>query len=190
MLDGRRFEAVEITEQNAELLQRFFDANPEYFLTTGGAPPRANEAIEEIRDVPPNGFPYSRILILLWRDADGESVAQATLVFDLFAERVLHIGLFIAATSRHGDGTAQACHGAIERVARNQGYQWLRLGVVDGNPRAERFWARCGYAEVRKRHGVEIGVRTQTIRVMLKPLGSATANDYLAQVPRDQPGQP
>ena len=184
-----RFCATEITESNADVLQRFFDVNPKYFLTTGGAPPRSNEAIEELRDVPPNGYPYSRILIVCWADKEGETVAMATLVFDLFAERVLHIGLFIVATARHGDGTAQECHAAIERVARAHGYAWLRLGVVSGNARAERFWERCGYGEIRVREGVEIGKLTQTIRVMLKPLSDKGVADYLTQVPRDQPGQ-
>jgi GNAT superfamily N-acetyltransferase len=185
-----RFRATEITESNAVVLQRFFDANPDYFLTTGGALPRPNEAIEEIRDRPPNGFPYSRILLLCWTDASGETVAMATMVFDLFAERVLHIGLFIVATARHGDGTAQECHAAIERIARERGYAWLRLGVVRGNARAERFWERCGYGETRVREDVEIGKLTQAIRVMLKPLGDKGVADYLTQVPRDQPGQP
>ncbi|MBL8513538.1 MAG: GNAT family N-acetyltransferase [Betaproteobacteria bacterium] len=178
-----RFRAVEITESNVDVLQCFFDENPQYFLATGGAPPRANEAIEEIHDVPPFGYPYSRILILLWQDGDGRAAAQATLVFDLFAERVLHIGLFIAAT-------AQACHASIERVAREHGYQWLRLGVVAGNARAERFWERRGYVQTRVREGVEMGMRTQTVRVMIKPLGTETVAEYLTKVPRDQPGQP
>lgn len=184
-----RFTAFEINESNVDLLQRFFDQNPEYFFTTGGAAPRENEAVEELRDVPPSDFPCSRILILCWADAAGKTVAQATLVFDLFAERVLHIGLFIVATARHGGGTAQECHAAIERVARENGYRWLRLGVVRGNARAERFWERCGYGEVRVREGVEIGKLTHTIRVMLRSLSDQGLTQYLTQVPRDQPGQ-
>ncbi|MBL8519094.1 MAG: GNAT family N-acetyltransferase [Betaproteobacteria bacterium] len=185
-----RLRAIEVTEANADVLQRFFDANPEYFLATGGEPPRPNEALEEVRDVPPNGFPYTRMLILCWVDAAGEAAAMASLTFGLFIPAVLHVGLLIVATARHGDGTARECHDAIEREAREHGYQWLRLGVVQGNARAEAFWARCGYVETRVRDGIPMGRLTQSVRVMVKPLGDAGIEEYLAQVTRDQPGQP
>ncbi len=189
-LGGRALTAIEVTEADAALLQRFFDANPEYFLATGGAPPRPDEAVQEIRDVPPDGFRHDRVMVLCWLDAEGDAAAMATLVFGLFIPTVLHVGLFIVATARHGGGVSQVCHAAIERVARNRGYQWLRLGVVSGNTRAERFWERCGYLQVRVRDGVAIGRLTQTIRAMVKPLGPASIPDYLQQVIRDQPGQP
>ena len=71
---------------------------------------------------------------------------------------------------------------------RRGGARWLRLGVVLGNARAEAFWQRVGYAEVRQRLNVDTGGRLNTIRVMVKPLGlDACFDDYLAMVCRDRP---
>ena len=50
----------------------------------------------------------------------------------------------------------------------------MRLGVVEGNARAERFWERCAFTEVRKRHDIEMGARTNTVRVMARPLDGGT----------------
>ena len=70
------------------------------------------------------------------------------------------------------------------------GAKWLRLGVVAGNTRAERFWEKCGYREVRTREGVRMGERLNTLRVMMKPLGRGSVDEYLQLVPRDQGGSP
>lgn len=185
-----RFRARELTEADAPCLQSFFEANPDYFTVTGGAPPRPDEALQEMRDVPPVGFSYSRMMLVGWLDGRDEMVAMATVVFDLFTEGVFHVGLFIVETRRWGEGIGRECFAALEAGARQAGCRWLRLGVVIGNTRAEDFWHRCGLVELRQRHGVEIGVLKQDLRTMAKPLADAAIADYLALVKRDNPGEP
>ena len=70
------------------------------------------------------------------------------------------------------------------------GAKWLRLGVVRGNTRGERFWESVGYVQTRLRHGVEFGAKTNTLRVMFKPLGAGALEEYLSLVPRDRPEVP
>ena len=62
----------------------------------------------------------------------------------------------------------------------------MRLGVVQGNARAERFWASLGYVAVRQRQGVQMGQRLVTVRNMVKPLAGGRIEEYFALVPRDQ----
>jgi hypothetical protein len=59
---------------------------------------------------------------------------------------------------------------------------------VPGRVRAERFWERQGYVQTRLREGVVMGQRTNTLRVMVKPLGENTVQEYLQRVARDRPG--
>ena len=112
---------------------------------------------------------------------------MANVVSDLLARGVWHIGLFLIATRLHGSGAAQSLYERLERWALDQGAQWLRLGVVQGNTRAERFWDRCGFIEVRKRADVEMGRLVNTLRVMVKPLAAGALAEYLALVARDRP---
>jgi hypothetical protein len=71
-----------------------------------------------------------------------------------------------------------------------QGARWLRLGVVEGSTRAERFWLRCGFAQVRGRGPVTMGRKTNLLRVMAKPLAGGTIDEYLELVERDRPSAP
>lgn len=169
-------------------LQRFFDANPEYFLAVTGAPAGPTEARDEIRDEVPADMSYTSRWLLGWADDEGGLAAIADGVCDLLAPGVWHLGLFIVATARHGSGDAQALYRSIEQWAAANGARWMRLGVVAGNARAERFWAAQGYVETRTRP-VAMGARTNTVRVLHKPLAGGSVAEYLALVPRDRPDE-
>jgi GNAT superfamily N-acetyltransferase len=180
---------MELQIEDIPSLQVFFDANPAYFLAVGGEPAGPNLANEEFHELPPAELSYSRTHYLAFVPSSGgepwRAITQITR--DLMADGVCHIGLFIVATARHGQGDAQALFASIERWALSQGVRWLRLSVVVGNAKAERFWASQGFVELRQRHGVATGPRLNSLRVMLKPLAGATQQEYLALVARDRP---
>jgi ribosomal protein S18 acetylase RimI-like enzyme len=190
LFSGPAFRALEIVAADIPELQRFFDENPEYFLRTGGQGPRRDEAAAEFADRPPPGWSFGRKWMIRIVDDRDAMVGVAVVVTNLLAEGVWHIGLFIVATALHGTGAARAMYRELESWMRRGGARWLRLGAVVGNGRAERFWESVGYAEVRRREGVEIGRQVNAVRVMLKPVAGGTVADYLALVPRDRPQAP
>jgi GNAT superfamily N-acetyltransferase len=187
LFSGPAFRALEIGEEDVAGLQRFFEANPEYFIRVGGDGPGAGEARKEFEERPPPDWAWDRRWLIRFVDGNDAMVGMAEVVKNLFAEGVWHIGLFIVATSLHGDGTARALYAGLEAWMLRNGARWLRLGVVEGNGPAERFWERVGYLEVRKREGVRIGKLINTLRVMVKPLADGGLPEYLGMVARDRP---
>ncbi len=181
------FRAVELGTEDIPKLQQFFELNPEYFVNVNGQPPTSTEAQEEVHGTLPEGWPFTRKWIIAFLDEADSLVGMANVVTDLLASRVWHIGLFMVATRLHGSGVAHSLYKHLESWARNSGAQWLRLGVVDGNIQAERFWEKCAFVEVRKRCGVEMGKVVNTLRVMVKPLIGGVLPEYLALVARDRP---
>ena len=185
-----RFDAVELRAGDVPRLQAFFDANPAYSLAVEGRVPPADAAQTEFDARPPDNFTYTRRWLLAFDDESGTMVGVADVVSDLLAPRVWHVGLFIVATARHGDGTAHALYAALEDWMRASGAAWLRLGVVTGNGRAERFWQRKDYVGTRVREGIAMGERVNTVRVLVKTLDGGDLAAYLERVPRDRPGAP
>ena len=127
---------IELTPSRAELLQLFFEDNPDYFLATSGHPPGPDEATEEISSQMPSNWGFTKKWVVGYLDADGRLAAMANLITDLLAQSVFHIGTFIVATNRHGSGDAQLLYSGLERWSRDNGAAWMRLGVVVGNERA------------------------------------------------------
>ena len=187
---GPAFRAFEIGEADLEGLQRFFDENPAYFHVVGGEDPRPGQAREEFDDRPPADWPWDGKWMIRFADADGATIAVADIVSNLLARGVWHVGLFIAATRLHGSGTARRLYDGLESWAGRGGARGRRPHVGGGNARAARLWEKKGYVEVRRRAGIEIGRRVNTMRVMVKPLAGEGVPAYLAQVPRDRPGSP
>jgi GNAT superfamily N-acetyltransferase len=179
-------QVLELGPGSEPLLQRFFEENPLYFESVYGQPPQPTDAYEEIHGTPPTGWQYTRMWVIGYATAHGSLVAMANVVADLVAPSVWHIGTFIVATSRHGGGDAQVIYRSLESWAQSRGAQWLRLGVVQGNARAERFWERQGFVQTRLRAGVSMGRLNNTLRVMFKPLAGGTLAQYLALVERDR----
>ena len=178
--------SFEITASDEPLLQGFFEANPEYFVLVYGEPAGPHEAYEEIHGQIPADWSFTKRWLVGYTNSDGEIVAVSHVTTDLLAMGVWHIGLFIVAKSRYGTGLAQALHAELESWAASNGANWLRLGVVQGNGRAERFWESLGYVELRTRAGVKMGKLTNTLRVMVKPLTGQDFERYLCLVPRDR----
>jgi hypothetical protein len=141
--------------------------------------------------MPPPDFTPRQALDDRHRRADGTMTAMASVIADMLAQGVWNIGLFIVGTrpARHGRGARDVRgHGGLD--ARTRRRMWVRLGVVAGNARAERFWERMGYVEVRRRLAIPMGAKVNDIRVMVKPLAGGSIADYLARVARDRPEAP
>jgi GNAT superfamily N-acetyltransferase len=156
-------------------------------MAVHGEPAAADEAHKEMQDQPPADWPFTKKWQIGYQDDNGSLAALAIVITDLLASGVWHIGLFLLATARHGSGDAQALHQGLQSWALANGAKWLRLGVVQGNTRAERFWESMGYLQTRTRTGMQMGQRSNTLRVMGKPLSGRSIQEYLSRVPRDRP---
>lgn len=179
--------ARELRADDVPQLQALFDANPQYFQTVNGRPANPDEAQAEFDELPPPHLSYSRRWFAGLFERDGGLAGVAIVVADLGAPGVWHVALFLLATRLHGAGVARPAFDALEAWARAAGARWLRLAVVVGNTRAERFWSACGFVETRVRHGIDTGGRINDARVMVKPLGDAGLAAYLERMPRDRP---
>ena len=69
----------------------------------------------------------------------------------------------------HGSGIARAMMDACDAEARRRGARTLWLGVWERNPRAIRFYEKCGFRDVGS-HGFVLGTDEQTDRLMARPI--------------------
>lgn len=191
LFQGPGWRVAPLTAAQVPRLQALFDANPGYFQAINGRRATPDEAQVEFDERPPPHLPFrQRWVAGVVDDAGalaGTLAGTLVVVADLGTAGVWHIALLLIDQARHGSGLAAAVVAGLEAWARAQGAQWLRLGVVVGNARAERFWQRQGFQPARLRRGMDTGGRLNDVQVMVKPLAGGTLATYLALVPRDHP---
>jgi len=187
MFESVRHVVREMPEAELPRLQALYEANPEFFHIVNGRGPDADEARQQFDELPPPHLSYTRRWFAGVYDRAGALQGHVAIVSDLALPRAWHLATFLMATNLHGSGAAAEAFAALESWLRGQGAHWLRLGVVIGNARAERFWERCGFLDVRRRDNMDTGGRINSLRIMVKPLAGLSVHDYLQQVPRDRP---
>lgn len=64
--------------------------------------------------------------------------------------QIAFLELLMIASPFRGLGLGKTAVEWVESVARQAGARQMRSGVQVNNPRARRFWKRCGYSEVGK----------------------------------------
>lgn len=168
-------------------LQALFEANPAYFQAVNDRLPFADEAEVEFAEMPPAHLPHGERWFAGIFDLSGSLQGVLHCVADLAAPGVWHIALLFLATPLHGSGAAHEIHAELVTWMQRCGARWIRLGVVAGNARAERFWQRLGYLPTRVRAGVDTGGKVNDVRMLVKPLAGGNLAQYLALVPRDHP---
>jgi GNAT superfamily N-acetyltransferase len=180
---------VLLDASDAPALQNFFDRNPEYFILCNGRAAQQEEALQEIQSQPPPEMSYTDKWVFAVTDAEDRIVAIAILLSNFIAKGVWLVSLFMVDKTLHGSGFAQRFYQHLENWLREQGAEWIRLGVLKGNLKAEKFWLKREYVQVRERHGVASGSRVNTLRVMVKSICNASIEQYLLKVKRDRPEQ-
>ena len=111
-LAGDGFGAIEIVADAVPLLQRFFDANPDYFLAVNGEIAGVGEAHEEVHGSLPAGWPFTRKWVVGLVDSNGELVAMLNVVSDLLAAGIWHVGLFMVEKLPAAPAWRRPCCGA------------------------------------------------------------------------------
>jgi GNAT superfamily N-acetyltransferase len=186
LFESPHFYAREITGSEVPEVQRLYENNPGYFLAVHGRPPGDDAAQREFDHLPPDHLSYTRRWFAGLYNRSDVLIGVAVVVSDLAAPGVWHIAFFLIATELHGAGAASEIFAALEAWASQSGARWLRLGVVRGYARPERFWRKHGFQEVRFRIDPSLGEGV-AMRVLVKSVSTAGLEEYLKAVPRDRP---
>ncbi|HCN88432.1 MAG TPA: GNAT family N-acetyltransferase [Oxalobacteraceae bacterium] len=138
--------ARRLAESDLQALQDFFVANPDYFLVVNGKRPRADEARQEFEDCPPPEMPFDEVFVIGFADSAGRLLAMASVISNLLAEHVWHIGLFIVATSLHKLGTAAILYAGLEAWLKERGASGRRGRQRQGRALLGEAWLCRGQA--------------------------------------------
>lgn len=179
------------TNADRPALAAFCVANPGYDILLTGHVPNTDEWVEDfLTDLPPEEFGWTAThkLIAFKASESAEILAIMDVSENMLAPGVGHIGLFQVAEAHHGTGLADELYHGLECWLAGRGMDAFRLGVLQANPRGQRFWGRHGYVCSRTRMAPDGSGHVSD--VMMKSLRQETMDSWHERVPRDCPQSP
>ena len=162
-LDG--FEVRRLGPGDAAEVQRLYERCTDFHQLAEGMPTRPGAGAHEIEALPPGKMSTDKFIFGV-AAPDGALVGYLDLVRDYPGPGEWWIGLLMLDADVRGAGMGtRLVRGAAEWAAAG-GARAILLGVLERNPRAERFWRRQGFAEVDRRPYTSDTGRASRIVVM------------------------
>ena len=141
------WEVRPVAEEDVGAVLALLQSDPEYFALEGPQP--TEETLRaDLTNLPPRCIPSQKHYLALWQG--GEVKAVLDLVDGYPRENTLFAGLLLVDPALRGQGVGSTIVSALLTAADKAGFERVRLGCLQNNPRAHAFWQRMGFADVRE----------------------------------------
>jgi ribosomal protein S18 acetylase RimI-like enzyme len=158
---------------DGEAVQAFCERCADYIELLTGLPPGPAEAQSLFIGLP-EGKDYDDKLLMGIFDRSNHLIGVLDVIRNYPDPGVWHVGLMMLEPERRGQGLGEKLYRAFEGWAAAAGAAHIRLGVVEHNERAYRFWQRMGFETVERRPPERWGSRENVTIVMRKPILPST----------------
>ena len=162
------FDLRRLGSADAPCLQRFLETCDDYFRLISGKSVGPHEADTELASLPPGKTLDDKFFVGL-QEPDGTLAGVFDLIKDYPEPGIWYLGLLLLHPANRSKGHGEAIHVQVSAWVRSQGGSAIRLGVVEKNTKALKFWTRLGYQEL-ARKPVQMGGHMHEVRVLQKAL--------------------
>ena len=140
------YDVVPVTPENYTIAREVYATNPGYFQFFGKL--ADDESILSAMLSVPDGFNiedkfYAALCL------DGKAIAIIDLLAGYPNKGDLWLGLLLVHGNMHGKGLGAIITNGVVQGAKWAGFDNLRLGVIEANTDAVRFWEKMGFVRER-----------------------------------------
>jgi len=147
-------------------LQQVLARAPQYFMLERGEPAASSEAHDVLHECPPGADKQ----VLLALDDNGVAIGCVDVALGWPDRSTACIGLLLVVEDQQGRGVGRALYALVEDMLRPR-FAKLRLGVLQRNERALKFWSAVGFVATGERKPHARGTITDEIVVFEKLIG-------------------
>lgn len=119
----------------------------DYFLLASGMPPTKEEVESIFTDLPPGKSNEDKFVLGIY-GFENELTGIIDIVKNYPVDGEWILGLLLIEPSRRGCGLGRTVHEALVGWAKDLGAKFLRIGYVENNNMAAKFWASLGYSKI------------------------------------------
>lgn len=131
-------------------LQSLYESASDYFILIQNAPADKETAQELFTMLPPNKDYDDKYVLGVYSRVTETLIAIIDIVRDFPVAGEWIIGLILFAPTSRGLGLGKQVYSALSSFCRNAGATSIRIGVLESNPQAQRFWQSIGFVEIER----------------------------------------
>jgi GNAT superfamily N-acetyltransferase len=150
-------------------LQTLLEQCADYFQLVCGTPPEPTAAQELFAQIPERKNYEDKFVIGCYSDS-GRLIGVLDAIRDYPAVHEWEMGLFLLDPRQRNRGLGGQLYRGFERWVIPFGARYIRLGVVEQNEKAFRFWRRMGYEPMDKKPPQRFGMKENIIILMRRTL--------------------
>lgn len=137
----------------------------DYFIIVNGIIPTQQETLEILNDLPPGKSYNDKYVIGIFNEQQ-KLVSIIELVKDYPVQNCCWIGLLLIIPDERRKGFGSIIYKSIHKWLSGLKTREIRLGVVEQNERALKFWLSLGFEVIEKRQPKKYGKLEYSIIVM------------------------
>ncbi len=159
------------------LLTALCESCADYFEMVTGLPPGPDDVEALYAELPEALPPSAKILLGIFAEGSDRLVGVIDALWDYPAPGQCYVGLLLVEPTQRKRGLGATVYHAFEEWAYGEGAASVRLGVVEGNHLALKFWRRLGFEVVDSRGPRRFGLLDHTVLVLTRSIPRPARRD-------------
>lgn len=157
-----------LVSDDESIIQELCERCSDFFMLIEGRLPEKNAGHDILFDLPPNKELYDKFVYGVF-NKNNVLLAVIDIVRNYKCVGEWVLGLLLIDPNERGKGLGQNIHDYVKNLVRENNGNKLRIGVVEENKIALRFWKDIGYSEV-DRVMATYGNKEHNVIIMNLPL--------------------
>ena len=140
---------VNSDEYLLEQVLSVYMSNSAYFNLSGGNDPSMETLIESLNALPKKSSYEDKVFEIIYLDSEPIGIVD---IINSYPEMsTSFIGLFIIDANLHGRGLGKCVFSKLQNRLKQEGAKVIKLGVLDNNEQAFKFWKKNGFKILEKK---------------------------------------
>ena len=120
----------------------------DYYILSGGVFPSKEEINDIFTDLPPNKNLEDKFLLGVYKFE--ELIGMVDIIKDFPTIGEWTLGLMLIEPGERGSGLGKIIHKELIKWAKGLGAKTFRIGVIEDNHKAFKFWSNLGYIKIKE----------------------------------------
>lgn len=148
---------------NNNIVAKLCEKCSDYYILSGGVYPSEEEINNIFIDLPPNKNLEDKFLLGVYKS--DELVGMVDIIKDFPTIGEWTLGLMLIEPGERDSGLGKIIHKALIKWAKNLGAKTFRIGVIENNQKAFKFWSNLGYTKI-KEVKMDFKSKTHVVSIM------------------------